>query len=135
MHLQTAFPEALGQNLISYGSCQFPTLGFVVERYKAIADFIPEPFWKIDVSHEKDDLRVDFHWKRVRLFDKLACSTLFDICKEYKSATVLNVEMKRKSKWRPKPLDTVVSINCLYVKWKFSIKRSCAFQPNFFVSF
>lgn len=107
MHLQMAFPEALGQNLISYGSCQFPTLGFVVERYKAIADFIAEPFWKVEVSHEKDNLKVDFHWKRVRLFDKLACSTLYDICKEHKTATVINVEMKRKTKWRPKPLDTV----------------------------
>jgi len=38
---------ALKEQLISYGSCQFPTLGFVVERYKAIESFIPENFWKI----------------------------------------------------------------------------------------
>jgi DNA topoisomerase IA len=37
----------LKEQLISYGSCQFPTLGFVVERYKAIESFIPENFWKI----------------------------------------------------------------------------------------
>ena len=35
------------EKIISYGSCQFPTLGFVVERYKAIESFIPENFWKI----------------------------------------------------------------------------------------
>jgi len=33
--------------VISYGSCQFPTLGFVVERYRNVKDFIPEQFWKI----------------------------------------------------------------------------------------
>lgn len=41
------FPEILGNQLISYGSCQFPTLGFVVERYKQVQAFIPEAFWKL----------------------------------------------------------------------------------------
>ena len=39
--------RSLVDQLISYGPCQFPTIGFVVERYKAIERFIPEPFWKI----------------------------------------------------------------------------------------
>lgn len=47
MRLQKVFPEVLAKSLISYGSCQFPTLGFVVERYKDIQNFIPEKFWKI----------------------------------------------------------------------------------------
>lgn len=47
MRLQKVFPEILAKSLISYGSCQFPTLGFVVERYKDIKNFIPEKFWKI----------------------------------------------------------------------------------------
>lgn len=37
----------LAEQLISYGSCQFPTLGFVVERFKAIQAFVPEVFHKI----------------------------------------------------------------------------------------
>lgn len=37
----------LAQQLISYGSCQFPTLGFVVERFKAIQAFVPEVFHRI----------------------------------------------------------------------------------------
>lgn len=47
LRLKRVFPEILGDSLISYGSCQFPTMGFVVERYKAAQNFIPEPFWKI----------------------------------------------------------------------------------------
>lgn len=47
LRFQKVFPAKLADKLISYGSCQFPTLGFVVDRYKAIEDFIPEPFWKI----------------------------------------------------------------------------------------
>ncbi len=48
MHLQRRFHSLAQQKqLLSYGSCQFPTMGFVVERYKAIENFIPEDFWKI----------------------------------------------------------------------------------------
>ncbi len=47
MHLQKRFPNVLARQLLSYGSCQFPTMGFVVERYKAIQNFVPEAFWKI----------------------------------------------------------------------------------------
>lgn len=47
LRLQKIFPESLSDQLISYGSCQFPTLGFVVERFKAIQAFVPETFFKI----------------------------------------------------------------------------------------
>lgn len=47
LRLQKVFPQKLADKLISYGSCQFPTLGFVVERYKAIEEFVSEQFWKI----------------------------------------------------------------------------------------
>lgn len=41
------FPTKLAESLVSYGSCQFPTLGFVVERYRAVENFVGETFWKI----------------------------------------------------------------------------------------
>lgn len=31
--LRNRFNELEGQRVLSYGPCQFPTLGFVVERY------------------------------------------------------------------------------------------------------
>jgi DNA topoisomerase III len=50
MRLQQVFPSVLSDQLVSYGSCQFPTLGFVVERYKQVQAFVAEPFWKIQGS-------------------------------------------------------------------------------------
>ncbi|KAG2455497.1 TOP3A topoisomerase, partial [Polypterus senegalus] len=76
LRLQKIFPNVLSDQLISYGSCQFPTLGFVVERFKAIQAFIPETFYKIKVTHETDDGVVDFNWKRYRLFSHTACLEL-----------------------------------------------------------
>ncbi|KAG2297965.1 hypothetical protein Bca52824_034437 [Brassica carinata] len=41
--------------VISYGPCQFPTLGFIVERYWEIQAHEPEEFWTINCSHESED--------------------------------------------------------------------------------
>ncbi|CAH0563955.1 unnamed protein product [Brassicogethes aeneus] len=107
LRLQKVFPQKLSDKLISYGSCQFPTLGFVVDRYQQIEKFIPEPFWKIKMNHRVKDLTTEFTWKRDRLFDKNSVEAILDICKENPQAKVESVESKQKSKWRPVPLDTV----------------------------
>ncbi|VVC35662.1 Hypothetical protein CINCED_3A013138 [Cinara cedri] len=107
MRLQKVFPEVLSKSLISYGSCQFPTLGFVVERYKDIQNFIPEQFWKIKVHHKIENIDVEFAWQRIRLFDEICCRVLYERCQENPTAFVLKVTKKPKSKWRPVPLDTI----------------------------
>ena len=49
LRLQRKF-DALSEGVISYGPCQFPTLGFVVERWARIETFVPQDFWYIDLS-------------------------------------------------------------------------------------
>jgi DNA topoisomerase-3 len=39
------------QQVLSYGPCQFPTLGFIVDRFKQIRDFVPEKFWTINLRY------------------------------------------------------------------------------------
>ncbi|CAL7941209.1 unnamed protein product [Xylocopa violacea] len=107
LRLTKVFPRTLTDMLISYGSCQFPTLGFVVERFLAIERFKPEPYWKIRVMDIRDNISVEFRWARGRLFEQLPCEVLLDICLEQPNATVKKVVTKPKSKWRPLPLDTV----------------------------
>ena len=92
---------------ISYGSCQFPTLGFVVDRYFRVKNFVPETFWKIDLFHERDGIYVNFHWKRHRLFDRMIATILFERCINARIARVSKLEKKPTSKWRPLPLTTV----------------------------
>ena len=50
--------------LASYGTCQFPTLGFVVDRYKRVKSFTPEPFWYIEVETRKENKKTVFNWVR-----------------------------------------------------------------------
>ena len=108
LRLQKRFPEVLSEQVISYGSCQFPTLGFVVQRYKEIIAFVAEAFFKIKVKHvTPEEEEAEFNWKRVRLFHRLACEVLHQTCLENPMATVVNQTTKPKTKWRPLPLDTV----------------------------
>ncbi|XP_077413817.1 DNA topoisomerase 3-alpha [Vanacampus margaritifer] len=124
LRLQKIFPQSLADQLISYGSCQFPTLGFVVERFKAIQAFIPETFYKIKVLHEVEEDTVEFGWKRYRLFNHTACLVLYQICMEDPIATVTSVTSKPKSKWRPLPLDTVELEKLASRKLRISAKET-----------
>ena len=107
LFLRQKFPAQLAEQLISYGSCQFPTLGFIVERYRAIQEFQCENFWKIEVRHRKDQQDVIFHWARNRLFSEIIANALYATVKEAREAKVTSVQNNPKSKWRPLPLETV----------------------------
>ncbi|XP_043349559.1 DNA topoisomerase 3-alpha isoform X2 [Dermochelys coriacea] len=124
LRLQKLFPDVLAEQLISYGSCQFPTLGFVVERFKAIQAFVPEAFYKIKVTHEHEDGMVDFNWKRNRLFNHTACLVLYHMCMEDPVATVIEIGSKPKSKWRPLALDTVELEKLASRKLKINAKET-----------
>jgi len=49
LRLQKKF-DGLQDGVISYGPCQFPTLGFVVERWARITTFIPHQFWFLELK-------------------------------------------------------------------------------------
>ncbi|KAI6359889.1 hypothetical protein MCOR25_006932 [Pyricularia grisea] len=93
--------------VLSYGSCQFPTLGFVVDRYFRVKNFVPETFWSIKLSIKKDGKNGTFTWTRGRLFDRASVIILYERCIEAKTATVTKVQEKPTRKWKPLPLTTV----------------------------
>ena len=108
---QTLTLQTMGQEFqdrtVSYGSCQFPTLGFVVDRYFRVKNFVPEAFWSIKVAHQRDDMEVSFSWRRHRLFDRAAVVILFEKCLTARIAKVTKLQKEPTSKWRPLPLTTV----------------------------
>ncbi|MCJ1256443.1 DNA topoisomerase [Lignoscripta atroalba] len=97
----------LAERIISYGSCQFPTLGFVVDRYFRVKNFVPEKFWSIKIIHRRDDIDVTFLWRRYHLFDRMAVVIFFERCISARTAKVSKLQKKPTSKWRPLPLTTV----------------------------
>ena len=122
--LTSKISDKLSEKLISYGPCQFPTLGFVVERYKQIKTFVPSTFWFIDVKHEKSNLSVNFKWDRVRVFDDEVCLSLFHRVLEDPIAKVISLTNKQKCHWRPNPMDTVTLEKLASSKLKITAKRT-----------
>ncbi|ATY66435.1 DNA topoisomerase III [Cordyceps militaris] len=92
---------------LSYGSCQFPTLGFVVDRYFRVKNFVPEPFWSIKVTHSRERKQVSFSWSRSRLFDRMTTIILYERCLAAKLAKITKVQEKPTRRFKPLPLTTV----------------------------
>lgn len=109
--LQRLVPQLKDQKLMSYGPCQFPTLGFVVSRYEQVKSFVPETFWFIYLSLARDprneEDQTEFTWRRGRLFDLDIALVLYEFVLENVMATVTKVTKKNVKKWKPLPLTTV----------------------------
>lgn len=57
--------------------------------------------------HSRDGQKVNFSWKRTRLFDRMTTVILYERCLAAKSAKVSNVQQKPTRKYKPLPLTTV----------------------------
>ncbi|KAI4317075.1 hypothetical protein L6164_024985 [Bauhinia variegata] len=93
--------------VLSYGPCQFPTLGFVVERFWEIQAHEPEEFWSINCSHKSDEGIANFSWMRGHLFDYTCAVVIYEMCIQEPTATVTKVRQQEKLKYPPPPLNTI----------------------------
>lgn len=124
LKLRTEAP-CLNGALVSWGPCQFPTLGFVVNRYLEIKNFVPEKYWTIDLIITKDSKKTaKFVWKRERLFDFFATFVLYELCLASKECTVSEVIRNPKTKYRPVPLSTVEFIKMAASKLKIGSEKA-----------
>ena len=125
LRLQRKFDGFADKGVVSYGPCQFPALGFVVERWARIQTFVPESFWYLELSitvqpdvvvgqegannqHDNTAGRpIVFTWKRGRIHDQMMCLCFYESCLEAGEAVVTELSGRPKNKWRPVPLATV----------------------------
>lgn len=115
LRLQNKYPN-FSKSVISYGPCQFPTLGFVVDRFLKRESFQKQIFWSISVNvdfskQSFDFLKksiISFNWTRHHVYDKFTAIILLENCldcNEYGEITnfIENETFKKK----PFPLNTV----------------------------
>ncbi|KAI0049973.1 prokaryotic type I DNA topoisomerase [Auriscalpium vulgare] len=110
MSLQDIFKQHI-TSVVSYGPCQFPTLGFVVSRYNQVQAFQPEQFWYIylaltsNTSQEQEE--TPFNWRRGHLFEFDVALAIYEDVLRHPRARVIKVTKKETKKWKPYPLTTV----------------------------
>ncbi|MEN2495703.1 MAG: DNA topoisomerase 3-alpha, variant 2 [Marteilia pararefringens] len=113
-NLQRIFATTIGKNLVSYGPCQFPTLGFVVERYKERDSFVTEKSYSLGIEHRKLPASEDtdtsilnkFSWRRDKIFCQQVAQAIHKKLQQVNLAMVVNRLEKRVNKFRPMPFDT-----------------------------
>jgi DNA topoisomerase-3 len=72
-----------------------------------VKNFVPETFWGIKLSHQREGKTVNFAWTRGSLFDRMSVIILYERCLVAKTAKVTKVQQKPTSKWKPLPLTTL----------------------------
>eukprot|EP00835_Amoeboradix_gromovi_P001290 NODE_56_length_25944_cov_0.235287.p4 type:complete len:761 gc:universal NODE_56_length_25944_cov_0.235287:23994-21712(-) len=111
-HLSLSLKRFTPENkFISYGSCQFPTLGFVVKRYKERNEFVSEMFYFISIKVFKNNISHIFSWQRKHLFSRCIVDAIYEHLLN-KVALIAFVQKKPTSKWAPLPLTTVEMQKC-----------------------
>lgn len=117
---------------ISYGPCQFPTLGFIVERHLQIKEFESEDFWKIDMRFKTKDEEARFTWARNHLFDKHVSLILFEMAQDAGLAKITSVVKKPKLKYRPNPLNTVEAQKLISRKLRISPEQAMGIMEKLY---
>ncbi|MDF3172065.1 DNA topoisomerase III [Pseudomonas sp. ER28] len=99
--------------LLPVGRVQTPTLRLVVERDRAIASFVPQPFWTVDAHLEQDGIRFHARWQLQtedsdpvgRCIDETAAQQAVRRLTHAGSAQVDSVEVERVREGPPLPFD------------------------------
>ena len=93
------------RGLISWGSCQTPTLNYLVRREEQIIGFKPKIYWRIKATlSNKDGERLKASSKRFEDGEK--ARKIFESIKSLGKAYVMSYEESEKMVQRPKPLRT-----------------------------
>lgn len=128
LRCKNKYRELVDVNLFSYGPCQFPTLGFVVDRFIKIENFQPQEFWSLKCEVRKgstapsssDDpdsgayatgasTNLIFNWSRGNIYDRHTAIIIYDLCmRNIKRSRISDVRGNDTRKYRPSPMNTVL---------------------------
>ena len=97
-----------GQNILSVGRVQSPTLGMIVDREKEIEAFVPEKYWQLGLDTEKSGETIEARHTHGRFHDKAEAEGARDRTKE--PLLVTDVKEGTKQDRAPSPFDTTTYI-------------------------
>lgn len=97
-----------GQNILSVGRVQTPTLGMIVDREKEIEAFVPEKYWMISLETEKSGEVIEARHTNGRFHEKAVAELARDRTKA--PVIVTDVKIGAKQDRAPSPFDTTTYI-------------------------
>ena len=97
-----------GQNILSVGRVQSPTLTMIVDREKEIEAFVPEKYWQLSLDTIKSGEKIEARHTNGRFKDKAAALLARDRTQE--PLMVNEVKVGTKQDHAPSPFDTTTFI-------------------------
>lgn len=93
-----------GSGLISWGSCQIPTLWFIYQKEMEIRSFKPEKYYTLSAILDLNGVRVEFSSDPIR--DPSKARTLYFSMKNSRYACIKGFQLKDEVERKPLPTDT-----------------------------
>ena len=97
-----------GQNILSVGRVQTPTLSMIVDREKEIEAFVPEKYWQLSLDFEKKGEVIEARHTNGRFHEQAVAEQARDRTKA--PLTVMDVKFGVKQDRAPSPFDTTTYI-------------------------
>ena len=97
-----------GNNILSVGRVQSPTLAMIVDREKEIEAFVPEPYWMISLDSEKEEEIFEARHTEGKFWDKESAERSLKGTKE--PLTVTDIKEGTRADHAPTPFDTTAYI-------------------------
>ena len=94
----------MGNNFLSVGRVQSPTLTLIVDRHKEITEFVPEPYWTVGAKLEKGQYFLGDHLSNPFKDEKLAEESRKKA--DCGVGNVTSMERKEKDDYPPPPFNT-----------------------------
>jgi len=97
-----------GNNILSVGRVQSPTLAMIVDREKEIEAFVPEPYWLLGLDSEKEGERFEAKHTAGKFWEKDAADSSLKNTTE--PLTVTDIKEGTRADRAPTPFDTTAYI-------------------------
>ncbi|AIF69595.1 DNA topoisomerase I [Palaeococcus pacificus DY20341] len=122
--LSSALRRASGKWMVlSTGRVQGPTLKFLVEREKEIANFKPTPYWVIKMLLEKNGEKLTANYEKEKIFDENEAKRIVEEAKKG-PAFVEAIEVKQQKRNPPHPFDLGTLQREAYSAFGYSPKKT-----------
>jgi len=110
--------QQLGQDFISVGRVQSPTLKLIVDREREIQAFDPESYWELftDLSKNGDSFEAQYFYdddgaEAERIWDEETANAVHEALRDGEAATVQSVSRRTRTDNPPAPFDTTAFIS------------------------
>lgn len=121
-----------GQDFLSVGRVQSPTLALIVDREKEIRAFVPVPYWEVQASVHKGENFVVAHDKG-RFWEQSEAARAYDAVRAAKEGRVTRVEKSKRTIAPPTPFDTTTYQRAA-AALGYSIKRADSLAESLYTA-